>query len=358
MTPLHAIIRDAIGKSGAITITDFMELALQHPEYGYYRRGDVLGRSGDFITAPEISQLFGEMIGLWCAETWRQMGEPAEFVLLELGPGRGTLMQDALRATAKIKGFHQAVRLCLLESNTTFRKMQTEKLADHSPRHLDDLSQLPALPTLVIANEFFDALPIRQFAKQFTGWYEKLVDSVDDALIFVMRPINLASDILIPPEKHESLPGTVHEISFPSLTILRDLARHVVRHGGAALIIDYGYTEPCSQPTLQAVSGHQYAPILERPGEVDLTAHVDFGALRKTALAQDAVAFGAIGQGEFLRMLGIELRAAQLKHRATPEQANDIDAALRRLTDPSQMGTLFKVMCVANPALKECVGFL
>jgi NADH dehydrogenase [ubiquinone] 1 alpha subcomplex assembly factor 7 len=328
---------------------------LQYPDYGYYRRRNPIGREGDFITAPEISQMFGEMIGLWCADVWRQMGQPDKFVLVELGPGRGTLMQDALRATAKVPGFHQALQLYLLESSETLRKIQQEKLVEHLPIYIDDLTQLPDLPLIVMANEFFDALPIRQFEKTFQGWCERMVTVDKNQLGFTLRPLDAMLLQLIPENLREANPGVFFEVSMPSTAILRHLAKHIARNGGAALIIDYGFTEPSGQPTLQAVSKHQYTDVLDDPGEVDLTAHVDFSLLKTVASGQGTIVWGPMGQGEFLQNLGIALRAAQLKQHA--DQANAIDTALKRLTDPTEMGNLFKVLAVTSSRINSVAGF-
>jgi NADH dehydrogenase [ubiquinone] 1 alpha subcomplex assembly factor 7 len=357
MNALAGYIRDVIAKRGPISIATYMELALQHPEYGYYRHGDPLGVEGDFVTAPEISQMFGEMIGLWCAEAWRAMGKPETFVLCEMGPGRGTLMQDALRATGRIAGFQHGLKLHLCESNEKLRAMQMEKLAARNPVYIDSLAQLPPLPTLVIANEFFDALPIRQFEKTADGWCERLVSMDGDKFIFVMSPPDPALLLFIPQDMREAALGTVHEISLPSLNVTRQLAEHLVQHNGAALIIDYGYAAPPGKGSLQAVADHRIADILERPGEIDLTAHVDFAALAHTASGRKASVQGPVGQGVFLQVLGIEMRALQLKHNATPEQVRDIDSALQRLCDTAHMGTLFKAMAIASPSLGPLAGF-
>ena len=357
MGSLAAHIHDIIRQRGPISIADYMELALQHPEHGYYRKGDPLGQAGDFITAPEISQMFGEMIGLWCVEVWRMMGSPEAFTLLEMGPGRGTLMQDALRATAKISGFHTAMDLCLLESNETLRQMQQKKLAEYLPRWLDDVSELPAQPTIVVANEFFDALPIRQFEKTFQGWCERMVSVTGNEFGFTHWPLDEALVSLIPAPLREGTPGTVYEISMPSLTIMRSLAKHIAQHKGAVLAIDYGYPEAMGKPTLQAVYQHKFADVLKNPGEVDLTAHVDFSALASIVRAQNISITGPVGQGEFLKAMGIEFRAAQLKQRATPDQAAALDMALNRLTNSSEMGTLFKVMAMTSPHLTDLPGF-
>lgn len=342
MSALLPILRDLIASEGPISVARYMDIALQHPQHGYYRRHDPLGAQGDFITAPEISQIFGELIGLWCAEAWRGMGKPEAFVLLELGPGRGTLMQDALRATAKIAGFHQALKLWLLESNDTLRQAQREKLAAHDPAHVTDLAQVPPLPLIVVANEFFDALPIQQFLMTEKGLRERLVGLVGDGIGFVDAAVNAAA---------------ITEISPLALSFMRQIALHVAQHGGAGLIVDYGYAAPLGSSTLQAVRRHERADVFAAPGEADLTALVDFTALAATIARQGLHVAGPVGQGAFLQAMGIDLRAAQLKHKATPQQAAALDSGVTRLTDPSQMGTLFKVLGFARGAGEELAGF-
>ncbi len=341
MNELASILRDIIKTEGPVSLERYMQLALQHPDYGYYVKGDPLGHDGDFVTAPEISQMFGEMVGIWCAEMWRQMGKPAPFVLLEMGPGRGTLMQDALRATAKIEGFHQALRLCLMESDETLLEIQLEKLEAFSPRFIDGLGLLPSLPLIAIANEFFDALPIRQFVETDEGPRERLVDWGGERFVFVP----------------ENATGKVIEESPQAVALMLDLAGAIAQRGGAALVVDYGYAVASGESTLQAVSGHKFADPLDRPGEIDLTAHVDFSALRAAAEKAGARTSEIVTQGEFLCAMGIELRAAQLKLNATEEQAKDIDSALFRLTDPTQMGALFKTIAVTRGDVEEIPGF-
>ena len=342
------VLQPILEVKGPMPVADYMELALQHPEFGYYRRKNPLGKTGDFITAPEISQMFGEMIGLWCADIWRQMGKPEHMTLLELGPGQGTLMHDALRATAKIKGFHAALQVHLLESNQALRNMQQAKLVEHLPMHLDDLGNLPAQPMLVIANEFFDALPIRQFEKTTEGWCERLVGLQNGRLALTLSQPGQGFHMLLPEAVRESAVGTVHEVSLAALAMVRQLTKLIDACQGAALIIDYGASEPSGLSSLQAVSGHKATDIFDRPGEVDVTAHVDFGAIRMVASSQRVHIFGPVGQGEFLQAMGIELRAAQLKQQASEQQKSIIDAALDRLVNPSQMGTLFKAMAITK----------
>lgn len=344
MNRLEPIIRAQIAAQGPLTMAAYMELALQHPEHGYYRVRKPVGRVGDFITAPEVSQMFGEMIGVWAAEAWRNLGKPPAFALLELGPGRGTMMADLLRATARVPGFAEAKRLYLLESDAALRDEQKTRLSGYTPTYIAALDDLPDLPLIVVANEFFDALPVRQFEQTFRGWAERCVGVENDKLARVLRPLTEAELPLVPEPLRNHAPGTVAEVSPQAQHFARDLAARLKRKGGIALIIDYGYVAPPLAPTIQAVSRHAFADILAAPGEIDLTAHVDFAALAAAAHAADAVTTQVMGQGEFLKMLGIELRAETLKLRATPEQAADIDIALARLLSPDRMGQLFKVM--------------
>ncbi len=347
MNPLETLIRQLIvaqGSQGSLSLEAYMELALQHPLYGYYRVRHPVGREGDFITAPEVSQMFGEMIGVWAVEAWRKAGKPAPFALLELGAGRGTLLRDLLRATAHVGGFHAALQLYLLESSGPLKAEQEDRLAPWHAVYLDTLDGLPPLPTFILANEFFDALPIRQFEKTFQGWAERRVGLVDDNLAFVLEPLGPLEGALISEQNCQARVGSVIETAGPASLCLRLLARHLCAYGGAMLLIDYGYVAPSFAPTLQAVSRHAAASIFDRPGEVDLTAHVDFTALIEVARAEGLSPSPVVGQGEFLRNLGIEIRADALKARATSDQAAVIDAALHRLTAPDQMGELFKVV--------------
>jgi len=344
MNALEKIIRDIIEGQGAISLAAYMELALQHPDYGYYRVREPIGREGDFITAPEISQMFGEMIGVWCAETWRSFDKPDPFALIELGPGRGTMMRDIMRATSNVGGFHTAKNLYLIDSDKALRKSQREKLADDAPHYVERVDQIAPMPSLIIANEFFDALPVRQFEKGFRGWCERMVTVANDALSFTLRPLDEGEDVLIPAETREAKPGTVVEVSPKCQMIMRDLARRLATQRGAMLIVDYGYVAPSGSATVQAVSAHNYANLFERPGEIDLTAHVDFTALAETARDAGLEVSSIIGQGEFLTNLGIEIRADSLKKKATLPQSAAIDVALHRLIDNEQMGNLFKAM--------------
>lgn len=337
-----------------------MALALGHPEHGYYRRADPLGQAGDFITAPEISQMFGELIGLWCAEVWRLMGAPGAFNLVELGPGRGTLMADALRATNVLPGFDAGAALHLIETSPALRRKQETALAGRPATWHDDFGSVPAGPAILIANEFFDALPVHQFVRTDEGWRERIVvlaDDADDArFAFALNRDRSPAEVLIPDVLRATAPaGSVVEVCPAAISTMTAIAERLAQHGGAALVVDYGHTAPGAGETLQAVRRHDFHDILESPGSADLTAHVDFSALAAAAHPHAAV-HGPATQGDFLRNLGIELRAGQLRQRATEAQRRDIDTALRRLIDPAEMGTLFKVLAVGDRDLAAPPG--
>jgi SAM-dependent MidA family methyltransferase len=330
-------------------VAEYMEACLAHPEFGYYMGRDPFGRAGDFITAPEISQMFGEMIGLWAAVVWRSMGEPAEVILAELGPGRGTLMKDFLRAAGTIPAFRRALKIHLVEISSALMARQQETLEGEQVTWLNDMRALPAGPMLVVANEFFDALPISQFVRRNDGWHERHIGlSADSELTFVDGPL---ADIRAPASRS----GDIFEISGPGRDCATWLGSRLSEQNGAALVIDYGHAESAVGDTLQAVKGHRPVPVLADPGSADLTAHVDFQALAEAAAPAHATE--TTTQGSFLRSLGIELRAERLASH-TPQKAEVLLRACRRLIDPSGMGTLFKVRALTHPGLPTPPGFL
>lgn len=340
MNPLAAMIAAEIGQYGPMAVDRYMDLALQHPEYGYYRQAKPIGGAGDFITAPEISQMFGEMIGLWCVAAWRGMGAPTSFTLLELGPGLGTLMCDALRATQHVAGFHNALQIMMLESHAALRRRQIDAVAPFVVTHIDSIDGLPEQPLIFIANEFFDALPIKQYARRDGVWREVKIKRGHGGFIFCDDVCESGLDLA--PQLN------IYEVSAQAQSILGALSRHAGRYGGAGIIVDYGYETPPDAGTLQAVRAHQKVDFLSDPGQVDLTALVDFSALARTVHAQGAQVTNLCGQGDFLRGMGIVLRAQQLIGNATPEQRRDIESALHRLTDQTEMGTLFRVMTLMS----------
>jgi NADH dehydrogenase [ubiquinone] 1 alpha subcomplex assembly factor 7 len=363
MTALGELIAARIARLGAITVADYMAEAVAHPDHGYYMSGDPFGARGDFVTAPEISQMFGELIGLWCADTWQRMGAPEPVYLVELGPGRGTLMADALRAARAVPGFGAALRLHFVEISPVLRARQRDTLAeragDVAPSWHGSLDQVPEGPLLLVANEFFDALPIRQFEKRPEGWCERLVTLAPDGetLAFALAPPGPWAAALLPAALREAAPGALAEVSVPAIGIAGEIGRRLATGGGAALIIDYGHAEPRTGATLQAVRRHAAHAVLEDPGAADLTAHVDFSTLARAATEAGARAHGPVPQGRFLEALGIDARARTLGESATPDQASEIASALRRLTHPREMGELFKVLALGDPDLGPPAGF-
>ena len=351
MTALADIIRARIAEQGSISVAEYMELALAHPEHGYYRKQDPLGARGDFITAPEICQIFGEMIGVWAAQVWLQMGG-GPISLVELGPGRGTLMADALRATKKAPDFHDSITIHMVETSPTLAHAQYLKLRDLHPRieWLDSIDQLPDSPSIIIANEFFDALPIKQFIAAADSVRERRVGWDEEAkeFVFTEGPAGLQlakSGQTIPP-------GTVMEQCPAARSIMRSLSARLKNHGGAAIAIDYGYLGEAHHDTLQALKSHQFHPVLREPGEADLTAHVDFSTLMQIARDSGLSVGPLLNQGEFLVRMGAEVRLEQLLKHAAPPQRDPLITGLSRLISPQAMGELFKVMCVsASPSI-------
>jgi NADH dehydrogenase [ubiquinone] 1 alpha subcomplex assembly factor 7 len=360
ITPLESEIRRRIVESGPMPVSQFMELGLSHPDHGYYMTRDPFGRAGDFVTAPEISQIFGELIGLWAAEVWRLMGKPETLSLIELGPGRGTLMRDALRAAKAVPDFHKALQVDLVETSPILERHQRATLTDCGAaiKWHQSLRDVSAAPAIIIANEFFDALPVHQAVKMPDGWHERVVrlsDSRELAFGLAAEPLSNVEQML--PAVVRGAPcGAIYEWRADDIGL--DLGRRAAR-GGAALVIDYGHAESGPGDTLQAVRGHQYCDPLAAPGATDLTAHVDFAALARSARRAGARAHGPIEQGAFLRHLGIDTRAAMLKRAATPDQARAVDAAVARLTDRSNtgMGAMFKAIAFSHPHLDALPGF-
>ncbi len=360
MNPLARMVARRIRAIGPITIADYMTEALSHPRHGYYATRDPLGARGDFVTAPEVSQIFGELIGLWCADTWHRMGRPDPIILAELGPGRGTLMADALRAVRSVPPFRRALRLHLVETSPVLRAAQAQALSGADPCWHDDVTSLPEGPLLLIANEFLDALPIRQFLRGPTGWHERRIGLAGEgeSLAFILDPEPSAwAAALLPAAAHEAPPGTLCEVSPAALSLAHSLGARLVNQGGAALFIDYGYYPRACGDTLQAVRHHRHHDVLADPGEADLTAHVDFAAIAAAGEEAGARAYGPVAQGAFLSALGLAERAAVLLTKATPQQVAALQSACRRLLDPAEMGTLFKVLALTHPTLPMPAGF-
>ncbi|WP_333714800.1 class I SAM-dependent methyltransferase [Yoonia sp.] len=337
MTPLAEIIAARIARTGPITIADYMAECLMHPTHGYYATRDPFGAAGDFITAPEISQMFGELIGLSLAQAWLDQGSPTPFTLAELGPGRGTLMADVLRATKAVPGFHAAAKVHLVETSATLKALQAKALP--LAHWHDSVTTLPDAPLFLIANEFFDALPIRQFIRDGDGWRERMVGLEDDRLTLgLSAPAPLA---LLEHRLADTGDGDLVEICPALPAMVQQIASRIATHGGAALIIDYGDWTSLGD-TLQALRGHDHVDPLTTPGAADLTAHVDFAEIARHA--PPARHTRVTPQGVFLERLGITDRAQALARSLQGEGLAAHIAAHRRLTHPDEMGTLFKVI--------------
>ncbi|CAN0164792.1 unnamed protein product, partial [Phaeothamnion confervicola] len=353
---LGPLLAARIAAHGPVTVHDFMQTCLADPAHGYYRAGNPLGAAGDFTTAPEISQAFGEMLGLWLAERWQAAGAPPRAALVELGPGRGTLMDDALRAIARAApGFAAAAMLHLVEISRTLREAQGRRLARAAPVFHDSFDSVPDdAPLFLVANEFFDALPVRQFVRRGAGWRERAV-ALDAAGAFVFADGDaVAAPPLSETQVADAPDGAVVEACPAALDIAARIASRLKRHGGAALFVDYGTDRSGWGDTLQAVRRHRKVAVFETPGECDLTAHVDFPRLADAARGAGAAAFGPAGQGDFLRRIGIHARLAVLARKADPRA---LAAASRRLLDDGEMGTLFKVVAFQPPAAGAPPGF-
>jgi NADH dehydrogenase [ubiquinone] 1 alpha subcomplex assembly factor 7 len=350
---LKARLIDRLRDSGPITVAEYMRVALTDPDDGYYVKQDPLGAAGDFVTAPEISQLFGEMIGLWIADCWDAMGRPRRLKIVEAGPGRGTLMADVLR-TLKVAPA-MLPEPWLIEASPALRAVQQQRIDGH---WAETLSEVPAGPMVLVANEFLDALPVRQFQRCEDGWRERLVGlSEDGSLAWRLGTAVEAEEAGLCDKVGAAPAGSIAETSPDGLAFARDVSRRLARDGGAALLIDYGAMESAPGDSLQAVRGHAYADPLEAPGDADLTAHVDFAAIGRAAREAGAAVYGPVTQAAFLASLGIFVRAQVLKRNATPAQSRDIDLGAHRLTAPDQMGTLFKAMALADPAMPPPAGF-
>lgn len=354
MTALD-LLKRRIAASGPVTVAEFMRIALAE-QAGYYATRDPLGAAGDFVTAPEISQMFGELIGLWCVDTWERAGAPDPFLLVELGPGRGTLMADALRAGKVRPQFLSAMRLHLVEISRPLRALQEQRLGHFHPLWHDDLSTLPDGPALMIGNEFLDALPIHQFQMTEQGWRERGVDLVNETLIWTLLPPGAQLGLLQAAHRRAKQ-GEMAEVCPAALSTAGEIGARMVRDGIAALFIDYGPAISDVGDSLQAVKAHRFCDPLAEVGTADLTGHVDFAAIAGAARQAGARIHGAVAQAAFLETLGIRTRAALLSAKAIESDRRLIAESMARLIDPRQMGSLFKALAISHPDLQELAGF-
>jgi SAM-dependent MidA family methyltransferase len=355
----HEIVR-LIRSAGPMPVWRYMHLCLSHPDYGYYVSRDPLGREGDFTTSPEVSQMFGELLGLWAASVWRDMGSPEDVHLIELGPGRGTMMADALRALRVLPPLYHALSIHLVEINPVLRHRQQEALAGiDNVRWHNSIDDVPRGPSIVLANEYIDVLPIHQMVKRETGWHERTVELDGDGnLVFGFAPDPTPRfDVLLPPLVRAAPVGAIYEWR-PDAEIMQ-LATRIRDTRGAALLIDYGHVRSDAGDTLQAIARHSFADPLKNPGQADVTAHVDFQALARAADNVGARVHGPVTQGEFLQRLGIEARANSLMAKASEQVAQGIEVAKNRLIGGGRggMGSMFKVLAISDPSLTALVGF-
>jgi SAM-dependent MidA family methyltransferase len=358
---LEAELRRLITLAGPMPVAEFMGHCLGHPRFGYYVTHDPLGSEGDFTTSPEISQMFGELMGLWGAAVWRQMGAPAEVQLVELGPGRGTMMLDMLRAANVMPDFRRAIAVHLVETSPPLLARQKQTLGNIDAPIVwhESLADVPDGRTIIVANEFFDAIPVNQAVKQSDGWHERVVGIDLDgkfAYAIASEPLKFFEQTL-PPQVRMAEVGSIYE--WRADTAALEVGRRVVRGGGGALIIDYGHPESMTGDTFQALRGQRKADPLAAPGLADLTAHVDFQALGSAAEGIGARVHGPVDQATFLRRLGIEQRATNLKKVAPPDKARAVDVALARLTagGATGMGNLFKAIGLSAEAIGTLPGF-
>ena len=348
MTPLERIIQEVIESEGPIPVSRYVALCLSHPEHGYYITRDPLGTDGDFTTAPEISQLFGELVGAWLLKAWRDLGWPSPVSLGELGPGRGTLMADIWRVAKTDRAFAEATAIHLVETSPALRERQIETLGKLGARstHHNDLLSLPEHAMLFVANEFFDALPVNQFQKLGDQWSERKIGFNGEGRFTF--GLDRAASRLPKPVVGEVPNGAILEHSPAQDSMIMELAYQLREHGGAGLIIDYGSLEPGTGDTLQAIREHQRANVLDQAGEADLTTHVDFAHLASIAQAAGMPSIGGATQGDFLLRLGLLERAGQLGAAKPTDQQRAISMAVERIAGDAAMGQLFKVLGMAS----------
>lgn len=364
-TPLAVRLKNRIRAHGAISVRDYMDACLADPDYGYYRKEAAVGAAHDFVTAPEISQIFGELIGLWAAFTWQRLGSPDRIAVIELGPGRGTLMSDLLRASQIVPGFHTALELHLVETNERLRRDQESRLGDqavarywhHTVGGLGEHLANSEMAQIIVANEFLDAIPATQLIMTEDGLCERGV-GLNDAgeFCFVTLPGPAAVEGQVDHIREVSLrPGDVFEVQ--GFSLLRDLFGIGQSHAPvAAVMIDYGHDQSLAGDTLQAVRHHQTVSPFSSPGEADLTAHVDFSAAKRAAIGAGFTVDGPITQAEFLGHLGIMERASRLMS-ANPAKASDVEAGVARLMSPQGMGGRFKVLGLRRGLAEQLAGF-
>ncbi len=353
MTSLKTEIVAAISVDGPMPVERYMSLCLSHPEHGYYMSRDPFGVKGDFTTAPEVSQMFGELIGIWCVSMWQTMEAPDPVHLIELGPGRGTLMADLIRAARVMPGFLDAARIHLVECSPVLRGMQEQALKSSTAKvswH-GDIEDVRDGPSLVIANEFFDALPVQQLQLADDGWHERVVGLDGDGKLRLGLARDAVPMAAVPQWLETCEPGDIIELAPARQSYAARVARRIANHSGALLFIDYGHTRSGAGDTLQAVQKHRYVDLLSRPGAADITSHVDFEALSACVESEELVSYGPMAQNRFLTGMGITERAEMLAKRGGARERMKVTEAVRRLMAGTEMGHLFKVLAATSKGL-------
>jgi SAM-dependent MidA family methyltransferase len=354
VTPLAERIASLVEASGPIGVADYMMLCLFDPAYGYYTTREPFGAQGDFTTAPEISQMFGELTGVWIYQAWQSVGGPSPVTIAEIGPGRGTLMKDILRTLGRLDpALTRSARFALIETSPRLIEIQKRTLGGTNARITwhTSIETLPPAPLLLIGNELFDALPIRQYVKTASGWREHVVGLDKDKRLTFMAGAGAPDMALLPPDAADAPEGAIVELAPARTALMETIAQRLADHGGAALFIDYGYDEPGIGDTLQAVRRHEYDEVLAHPGEADLTAHVDFAALASVARSHGLTA-SVTTQGDFLLRMGLLERAGALGANGSETLRDKLRAEVERLAGPGAtggMGELFKVLEVTTP---------
>jgi len=368
-SPLAEKLRARILANGPISLHDYMDACLSDPEHGYYRAREPFGLGGDFITAPDICQAFGELIGLWCVHVWAELGSPANVRLVELGPGRGALMSDALRAASLVPPFLEAVDVHMVETSPALRKAQAERIEGEAEDHgrkipklhwHDSLDDVPHGPTLLIGNEFLDALPIRQLVFHDGCWRERHIglDEAQTGFIYELDPQPFTELSLLPPVGASARQGDIIELRPAQGAVIASMKTRAREHAFSGLLIDYGHTGPAFGDTFQAVRDHQHVDPLQTPGLADLTAHVDFSEVARQAGELGLETIGPVTQRDFLLSLGIRERAGQLmESMENIHSAHGFMTGLQRLIDPEQMGHLFKVVAISGKGQPQAPGF-
>lgn len=359
-TALGLRIAAMIRATGPMNLSEYMHVCLNDSVHGYYRHQQAIGRTGDFITSPEISQMFGELIGVWCTAIWQAMGSPGKFVLAEAGPGRGTLMADLLRACARFPGFLDAARIRLIETSPAMileQKSRLAGLARECEWHAA-LDHVDELPLILVANEFLDVLPIRQFIKTATGWREHCIGTCADGSLEWVVGTTLLGSSQLPANAHERTEGSIFEIAPAREAWTQNLTERLVANGGAALFIDYGHAHTRFGGTFQALRNHRPVDPLAGPGLCDLTAHVDFSAIGSVAAAAGAQTSPVISQGTFLQAMGLAERAGAMGAGKSAQMRADIRLQAERLVMPDKMGELFKVLALASPEFAPALALI